>query len=99
MFMHFTNSKNSYPLNGIATLQRKEMKAWISNSSSQCCETIKRNIRLIFSSEACINGSFLDKRGKHFKTSKEISGVDMAEVQCFYKKIIKNAAVYREVRI
>ncbi|XP_065592552.1 probable E3 ubiquitin-protein ligase HERC4 [Cyrtonyx montezumae] len=94
----FFKKRNSYPLNGIATLQRKEVKAWISNSSSQCCETIKKNIRLIFSSEACINGSFLDKRGKHFKTSKEISGVDMAEVLCFYKKIIKNAAVYQEVQ-
>ncbi|NWZ96306.1 HERC5 ligase, partial [Nesospiza acunhae] len=85
---------NSY-LNGIATLEDKEVDAWISNS--KCCESIKRNIRLIFSSEACINGSFLDKRDKHFKTSKEVSGIDMSEVKRFYEKISKNPTVYQEV--
>uniref|UniRef100_G1N147 RCC1-like domain-containing protein n=1 Tax=Meleagris gallopavo TaxID=9103 RepID=G1N147_MELGA len=90
--------KNSYPLNGIATLKTKEVNAWISNSSSQQWKTIKKIIRLVFSSEACINGSFLDKRGKHFRTSKEISGVDMAKVQRFYKKISKNAEFYQEVQ-
>lgn len=38
-------------------------------------------------------------RDKHFKTSKEVSGVDMSEVKCFYKKISKNRTVYQEVRI
>ncbi|NXX71238.1 HERC5 ligase, partial [Spizella passerina] len=92
VFMYFT--QNSY-LNGIATLDDKEVDAWISNS--KCCESVKRNIRLIFSSEACINGSFLDKRDKHFKTSKEVSGVDMSEVKHFYEKISKNQTVYQEV--
>ncbi|XP_052538672.1 probable E3 ubiquitin-protein ligase HERC4 [Tympanuchus pallidicinctus] len=90
--------RNSYPLNGIATLNRKEVNAWISNSSSQHWKTIKKVIGLVFSSEACINGSFLDKRGKHFRTSKEISGVDMTKVLQFYKKISKNAEVYQEVQ-
>ncbi|XP_072190174.1 probable E3 ubiquitin-protein ligase HERC4 [Excalfactoria chinensis] len=90
--------RNSYPLNGIATLERKEVKAWISNFSSRHWETIKKYITPIFSSEACINGSFLDKRGKHFRTSKENSGVDMAKVLRFYKKISKNAEAYQEVQ-
>ncbi|KAM7021691.1 putative E3 ubiquitin-protein ligase HERC4 [Passerculus sandwichensis] len=89
-------NKNSY-LNGIATLDDKEVDAWISNS--KCCDSIKRNIRLIFSSEACINGSFLDKRDKHFKTSKEVSGIDMSEVKRFYEKISKNQTVYQEVQM
>ncbi|NWT80680.1 HERC5 ligase, partial [Lanius ludovicianus] len=92
VFMHFT--QNSY-LNGIATLEDKEVDAWISKSKRW--KTIQKNIRLIFSSEACINGSFLDKRDKHFKTSKEVSGIDMSEVQRFYEKISKNQAVYQEV--
>ncbi|NWY99302.1 HERC5 ligase, partial [Loxia curvirostra] len=92
VFVYFT--QNSY-LNGIATLEDKEVDAWISNS--KCYKSIKRNIRLIFSSEACINGSFLDKRDKHFKTSKEVSGVDMSEVKRFYEKIRKNQRVYQEV--
>ncbi|NXI28009.1 HERC5 ligase, partial [Sterrhoptilus dennistouni] len=92
VLMYFT--QNSY-LNGIATLEDKEVDAWISNS--KCREIIKKNIRLIFSSEACINGSFLDKRDKHFKTSKEVSGIDMSEVKRFYKKISKNQTVCQEV--
>ncbi|NXA93502.1 HERC5 ligase, partial [Melanocharis versteri] len=92
VFMHFI--QNSY-LNGIATLEDKEVDAWISNSKHW--ESIKKNIRLIFSSEACINGSFLDKRDQHFKTSKEVSGVDLSEVKRFYEKISKNQTVYQEV--
>ncbi|NXI75808.1 HERC5 ligase, partial [Rhipidura dahli] len=92
VFMHFT--QNSY-LNGIATLDDKEVDAWISKS--KCWRCIKKSIRLIFSSEACINGSFLDKRDKHFKTSKEVSGIDMSEVKRFYEKISKNPSVYQEV--
>lgn len=38
-------------------------------------------------------------RDKHFKTSKEVSGVDMSEVKRFYKKINKNLTVYQKVRI
>ncbi|NWW56969.1 HERC5 ligase, partial [Ifrita kowaldi] len=92
VFVHFT--QNSY-LNGIATLEDKEVDAWISKSKHW--ESIQKNIRLIFSSEACINGSFLDKRDKHFKTSKEVSGIDMSEVKRFYEKIRKNQTVYQEV--
>lgn len=42
---------------------------------------------------------FLCDRDKHFKTSKEVSGVDMVEVQHFYEKISKNPKVFQEVRI
>ncbi|NXU79213.1 HERC5 ligase, partial [Oreotrochilus melanogaster] len=94
ILMHFT--QNSY-LNGIATLKDEDVDEWISNSSPQHWEHIKKNIRLIFSSEACINGSFLAKRDKHFKTSKEVSGVDMSEVLQFYRKISKKPEVFQEV--
>ncbi|NWU12321.1 HERC5 ligase, partial [Cephalopterus ornatus] len=94
VFMHFT--QNSY-LNGIATLEDKKVDEWISNSSLKVPERIKKNIRLIFSSEACINGSFLQKRDKHFKTSKEFSGVDISEVKHFYKKISKKPKLFQEV--
>ncbi|XP_068258816.1 E3 ISG15--protein ligase HERC5-like isoform X2 [Nyctibius grandis] len=90
-------NKNSC-LNGIATLKDEDVDAWISNSCSNHWEGIKKNIRLIFSSEACINGSFLEKRDKHFKTSKEVSGVDMSEVQLFYEKISKKPEVFQEVQ-
>ncbi|PKU45915.1 hypothetical protein llap_3797 [Limosa lapponica baueri] len=89
-------NKNSY-LSGIATLKDEDVDAWISNCSFQHWENVKKNIRLIFSSEACINGSFLEKRDKHFKTSKEFSGIDLSEVQRFYKKISKKPNVFEEV--
>ncbi|NXC30677.1 HERC5 ligase, partial [Campylorhamphus procurvoides] len=94
VFMHFTQNSS---LNGIATLEDKKVNEWISNSSSKDRKKIKKNIRLIFSSEACINGSFLEKRDKHFKTSKEVSGVDMSEVKHFYKKISEKQELFREV--
>ncbi|KAM6136346.1 putative E3 ubiquitin-protein ligase HERC4 [Phoenicopterus ruber ruber] len=90
-------NNNSY-LNGIATLKDEYVDAWISNSSSQRWESVKKNISVIFSSEACINGSFLEKRDKHFNTSKEVSGVDMSEVQRFYKKISNKPKVFQEVQ-
>ncbi|NXP29456.1 HERC5 ligase, partial [Scytalopus superciliaris] len=94
VFMHFT--QNSY-LNRIATLEDKQVDEWISTFSSKCHQRIKKYIRLIFSSEACINGSFLEKRDKHFKTSKEASGVDISEVKHFYKKISQKPELFQEV--
>ncbi|XP_074445708.1 putative E3 ubiquitin-protein ligase HERC4 isoform X1 [Larus michahellis] len=91
------NDKNSY-LNGIATLKDEAVDGWISNSSSRHWEGVKKKIRLIFSSEACINGSFLEKRDKHFKTSKDFSGIDLTEVQRFYEKISKQPKVLKEVQ-
>ncbi|NXU52608.1 HERC5 ligase, partial [Turnix velox] len=94
IFMHFT--QNSY-LNGIATLKDEDVDSWISDSSFQNWESVKTNIRQIFSSEACINGSFLEKRDKHFKTSNQFSGIDLSEVQCFYEKISKKPKVLEQV--
>ncbi|XP_010184024.1 PREDICTED: probable E3 ubiquitin-protein ligase HERC3, partial [Mesitornis unicolor] len=93
----YKKSKNSC-LNGIATLKDEDVNAWISKSRSQHWESVKKNIRLIFSSEACINGSFLEKRDKHFRTSKEVSGVDMSQVQHFYERISKHPKVLQEVQ-
>ncbi|XP_061230824.1 probable E3 ubiquitin-protein ligase HERC4 isoform X2 [Neopsephotus bourkii] len=93
----YKEDQNSH-LDGIATLKDKEVDEWISNSSSQHWESIKQNISVIFSSEACINGSFLEKRDKHFKTSKEVSGVDMSQVQLFYEKISKKPNIFQEVK-
>ncbi|KAJ7423581.1 hypothetical protein WISP_33232 [Willisornis vidua] len=97
-FVLCKENKNSY-LNGIATLEDKKVDEWISSSNSKDRERIKKNIRLIFSSEACINGSFLEKRDKHFKTSKEVSGVDMSEVKHFYKKISKKPELFQEIAL
>lgn len=55
---------------------------------------------LHYSVEKLLSDLFLFfDRDKHFKTSKEVSGIDMSEVKRFYKKISKNQIVYQEVRI
>ncbi|XP_050801438.1 E3 ISG15--protein ligase HERC5-like [Gopherus flavomarginatus] len=91
--------KNPYvTLNGTATAEDKEVDKWISNSDPKQWENIKKTIWLIFSSEACVNGSFLDKsRDKHFRTSKEISGMDMSAVLLFYEKMNKKPRVFQEM--
>uniref|UniRef100_A0A8C4Y2T0 HECT domain-containing protein n=2 Tax=Gopherus evgoodei TaxID=1825980 RepID=A0A8C4Y2T0_9SAUR len=91
--------KNPYvTLNGTATAEDKEVDKWISNSDPKQWENIKKTIWLIFSSEACVNGSFLDKsRDKHFRTSKEISGLDMSAVLLFYEKMNKKPRVFQEM--
>ncbi|NXY83862.1 HERC5 ligase, partial [Alcedo cyanopectus] len=94
IFMHFTQDSC---LTGIATLTDREVNAWISNSNSKHWESIKKNIRLIFSFEACINGSFLEERDEHFRTSKDVSGINMAKVQHFYERISKKPKVFQEV--
>ncbi|XP_032623522.1 E3 ISG15--protein ligase HERC5-like isoform X2 [Chelonoidis abingdonii] len=91
--------KNPYvTLNGTAIAEDKEVDKWISNSDPKQWENIKKTVWLIFSSEACVNGSFLDKsRDKHFRTSKEISGMDMSAVLLFYEKMNKKPRVFQEM--
>ncbi|NXT74593.1 HERC5 ligase, partial [Zapornia atra] len=52
-------TQSSYPA-GTATVPTGDLGLWSSNSPHW--ESIKKDIRLIFSSEACINGSFLEQR-------------------------------------
>ncbi|KAM6261668.1 putative E3 ubiquitin-protein ligase HERC4 [Porphyrio hochstetteri] len=87
--------QSSYPT-GTATVPRGDVGVWSSNSPHW--ESIKKDIRLIFSSEACINGSFLEQRDKHFKTSREALGVDMSEVQRFFEAICQRPKVFEEVQ-
>ncbi|XP_019408260.1 PREDICTED: E3 ISG15--protein ligase HERC5-like isoform X1 [Crocodylus porosus] len=94
----FLKEKDPYiNLNGIAVVNNEKLDKWISCSDAQQWEHIKKNIRLIFSSVACVNGSFLEKRDKLFGTSHKISGVDVSEVLLFYEKIKKKPRVFQQV--
>ncbi|XP_061439030.1 probable E3 ubiquitin-protein ligase HERC3 isoform X3 [Rhineura floridana] len=92
--------KNSYAnLNRmLARVEKENVDKWVSNSDPKCWQTMRQDIKLIFSSAACINGSFLEKsRDKRFRTSWEVAVVDMSAVFLFCEKIAAKPKVFTEV--
>ncbi|KAJ7327146.1 hypothetical protein JRQ81_016905 [Phrynocephalus forsythii] len=91
--------KNSYADSNrtLPKVEEEKVEKWLSNSDPKCWKNIQQEIKLIFSSAACINGSFLDKRGKHFTTSWKTAGVDLSAVFLFYEKIAAKSKVLTQV--
>ncbi|XP_054846444.1 probable E3 ubiquitin-protein ligase HERC4 [Eublepharis macularius] len=92
--------KNSYAnLNRtIATLEEEETDKWVSNLDPNRWPNIRQEIKLIFSSVACVNGSFLKKsQDEHFRTSQGVAGINMSAVLLFSDKIVEKPKVYTEV--
>uniref|UniRef100_A0A8C6X769 RCC1-like domain-containing protein n=1 Tax=Naja naja TaxID=35670 RepID=A0A8C6X769_NAJNA len=92
--------KNEYTniLQTLATVEEEKFLKWLSNSDPSCWNNIKWNINLIFSSAACINGSFLQQREEKFRTFEETVGVDMSAVLLFFKKISTKPKVFTKVK-
>ncbi|XP_026528407.1 E3 ISG15--protein ligase HERC5-like [Notechis scutatus] len=92
--------KNAYTnvLQTLATVEEEKVLKWLSNSDPSCWNNIKWNINLIFSSAACINGSFLQQREEKFRTFEETVGVDMSAVLLFFKKIATKPKVFTQVK-
>ncbi|XP_066487811.1 E3 ISG15--protein ligase HERC5-like isoform X2 [Tiliqua scincoides] len=96
----YLEEKNSYVslTRTLATVEEEKVEKWVSYSASNCWQNIKRDIKLIFSSVNCVNGSFLDKsRDKHFRTSQEAPGIDMSAVLLFSEKIAVKSDVCKQV--
>ncbi|XP_060103372.1 probable E3 ubiquitin-protein ligase HERC4 [Heteronotia binoei] len=92
--------KNSYAnLNQmLARVKEEEIDKWVSNLGPNWCQNIRRDIKLIFSSAACVNGSFLkNSQDEHFRTSQEASGVNMSAVLLFSDKIAEKPEIYKVV--
>ncbi|XP_077157029.1 putative E3 ubiquitin-protein ligase HERC3 isoform X2 [Paroedura picta] len=88
--------KNSYAnLNqALARVGEEETDKWVSNLDPNQWQNIKRNIKLIFSLTACLNGSFLKKsQDEHFRTSQEAAGINMSALLLFSDKMAKNPKV------
>ncbi|XP_034967461.1 E3 ISG15--protein ligase HERC5 isoform X2 [Zootoca vivipara] len=81
----------------IARVEEEKTDKWVSNSDPNCWQTMKQDVKLIFSSAACINGSFVEKRAKHFRTSLEVAAVDMSAVLLFCEKISTKPKVFTVV--
>ncbi|XP_053109609.1 E3 ISG15--protein ligase HERC5-like [Hemicordylus capensis] len=97
--VHCLKEKNAYAcLNRtLATVEEEKVEKWVSNPDSNCWQNIKQDIKLIFTSVGCVNGSFLDKRDEHFRTSQEAAGIDMSAVFLFSEKIASKPTVFTEV--
>ncbi|XP_030048008.1 E3 ISG15--protein ligase HERC5 [Microcaecilia unicolor] len=82
----------------IATVEENMVEKWIANGNSKKLRKTREQIDLIFSSVACVNGSFLiQSKDEHFRTSKGISGLDMAAVSLFFKKLKQSPRVLKQV--
>ncbi|KAM3831573.1 E3 ISG15--protein ligase HERC5-like isoform 2-T2 [Vipera latastei] len=92
--------KNAYAnvTQTLATVEEEKFTKWLSNSDPSCWDNIKWNIKLIFSSAACINGSFLHQREEKFRTFEETVGVDMSAVLLFFEKIASKPKVFKKVK-
>ncbi|XP_039209347.1 E3 ISG15--protein ligase HERC5-like, partial [Crotalus tigris] len=92
--------KNAYAnvMQTLATVEEEKFAKWLSNSDPSCWNNIQWNITLIFSSSACINGSFLHQREEKFRTFEETVGVDMSAVLLFFEKIASKPKVFTKVK-
>ncbi|XP_015675425.1 probable E3 ubiquitin-protein ligase HERC4 [Protobothrops mucrosquamatus] len=92
--------KNAYAnvTQTLATVEEEKFAKWLSNLGPSCWDNIQWNIKLIFSSAACINGSFLHQREEKFRTFEETVGVDMSAVLLFFEKIASKPKVFTKVK-
>ncbi|KAH0615838.1 hypothetical protein JD844_026399 [Phrynosoma platyrhinos] len=80
----------------LAIVEEEKVAKWISNSNSDSWHNIQQEIKLIFSSAACINGSFWEKRERNCTTSWETANVDMPAVFRFCEMIVAKPKVFTE---
>ncbi|XP_078250681.1 E3 ISG15--protein ligase HERC5 isoform X2 [Pogona vitticeps] len=81
----------------VAKVEEERVEKWVSNTDAGCWKHMLQEIKLIFSSAACINGSFLDKREKYFSSSWKTAGVDPSAVFLFCEKIAVKPKVFTQV--
>ncbi|XP_062334948.1 probable E3 ubiquitin-protein ligase HERC3 isoform X1 [Osmerus eperlanus] len=78
------------------TLSEDTVDRWVSETDSW--NNIQREITKIFSSPACLNGSFLDKSyDKHYKTSEAQSGLDLSHARLAFQKLATKDKVLTKV--
>ncbi|KAJ8000858.1 hypothetical protein DPEC_G00184750, partial [Dallia pectoralis] len=81
-------------------LNTETVDKWISASNSKSWKKVKKEIKDIFSSASCLNGSFLDERGdKHYQTSPTQPGLDFSRVRGAFRKLAQKEEVLAEVEL
>ncbi|XP_066534384.1 E3 ubiquitin-protein ligase HERC2-like [Hoplias malabaricus] len=89
---------NSKQDRGILILEDKMIDRWLSECDSKQWKTIKMEIKTVFSSTACLNGSFIKKSfDGHYQTSTSFSGLDLESVRASVERLAKKEKVLTEV--
>ncbi|KAI4884475.1 hypothetical protein NFI96_014103 [Prochilodus magdalenae] len=83
---------------GILTLGDQMINRWISECDSDQWMTIMKEIKTVFSSAACLNGSFIKKScDGHYQTSASFSGLDVESVRAAFERLAKKEKVLLEI--
>nr|XP_055060489.1 probable E3 ubiquitin-protein ligase HERC3 isoform X2 [Misgurnus anguillicaudatus] len=81
------------------TLDDQMIDRWMKECDTDAWREIAREIKKVFSSPSCVNGSFIDKsHDKHFQTSMEYSGLDLSLARLAFENIAKKTKVLLEVQ-
>ncbi|XP_063077921.1 E3 ISG15--protein ligase HERC5-like isoform X2 [Engraulis encrasicolus] len=82
----------------LLTLDEQIVTRWTSETNLQTWKKIMKEIRNVFSSASCINGSFVEKSfDKHFLTNKDSSGLDLSIARLAFEKLGGKQDVLTEV--
>nr|XP_015200083.1 PREDICTED: probable E3 ubiquitin-protein ligase HERC4 [Lepisosteus oculatus] len=92
---HSANSTSWNDNKMILTVTDRVIEKWISRSDPKSWRNTKKEITRIFSSASCLNGSFLGER--HYRTTKELSGLDLSLARLAFEKLATNDKVLAQV--
>ncbi|XP_053307028.1 probable E3 ubiquitin-protein ligase HERC4 isoform X3 [Spea bombifrons] len=100
-FAHYFHVQNGLPPDDfrkcncsrqIWTVNNELVQRWMQFSSGRLPLEIINEIDTVFSSAACLNGSFLStSNNDHFRTSTKFSGIDMNAARLLFHKLINPA--------
>ncbi|XP_072534565.1 E3 ISG15--protein ligase HERC5-like [Salminus brasiliensis] len=83
---------------GILILEDRLINRWITECDSKQWKTIKKEIKTVFSSAACLNGSFIKKGcDGHYQTSTSFSGLDLESVRAAVERLAEKDKVLLQV--
>lgn len=101
-FAHYFHVQNCFPPDDfrkcnhsrqIWTINEELIQRWLNFSSGRLPSDIVNEIDRVFSSAACINGSFLSTcNGDHYRTSAKFSGIDMNAARLLFHKLLDSAS-------
>uniref|UniRef100_A0A3B1JQE6 Si:ch73-190m4.1 n=1 Tax=Astyanax mexicanus TaxID=7994 RepID=A0A3B1JQE6_ASTMX len=83
----------------IVVLEDRQIDRWIRECDTKQWKTIKKEIKRVFSSAACLNGSFIKKScDGHYQTSTNFSGLDLESVRAAFERLAEKDKVLSEVK-
>ncbi|XP_051983066.1 probable E3 ubiquitin-protein ligase HERC3 [Xyrauchen texanus] len=86
------------PGRSVLTLDEIMIDRWMTECDSKAWKTKKNEIKKVFSSAACLNGSFLKTScDKHYQTSVELCGLDFDLIKQSFVKLSENERVISKV--